>query len=135
MDRGRAAGAPGTLLLTRPATQGLAEVPVHVATLVLQDIVEPRLLTASTPTLRVQAISDGHRVAFSLCGCGCPFQERAGSLLRPAAGAAVVEGRGEDAAAELQALGRGASLGLVGEEAEDRGTPGLLAGPGRPSGQ
>jgi hypothetical protein len=40
--------------------------PVHTATLLLQDMVEPRLLTASTPEVRVQAVSDGARIAFRL---------------------------------------------------------------------
>lgn len=38
--------------------------PVHVAPLLLQDIVEPRLLAASTPQVRVAAITDGSRIAF-----------------------------------------------------------------------
>lgn len=40
--------------------------PVHTAALVLQDMVEPRLLQVSTPSVRVQAITDGERVAFRL---------------------------------------------------------------------
>jgi DMSO reductase family type II enzyme heme b subunit len=40
--------------------------PVHTAPLLLQDMVEPRLLAASTPSVRVQAITDGERVAFRL---------------------------------------------------------------------
>lgn len=42
------------------------DVPVHVAALVLQDMVEPRLLKASTGEVRAQAISDGRRLAFRL---------------------------------------------------------------------
>lgn len=49
-----------------PQHEAWADVPVHVATLVLQDMVEPRLLAASTSTVRAQAISDGRRVAFRL---------------------------------------------------------------------
>jgi DMSO reductase family type II enzyme heme b subunit len=40
--------------------------PQHVAPLILQDMVEPRLLTPSTPEVRVQAVTDGSRVAFHL---------------------------------------------------------------------
>ncbi len=40
--------------------------PVHAAPLLLQDMVEPRLLVPSTATVRVQAASDGSRVAFRL---------------------------------------------------------------------
>lgn len=40
--------------------------PLHPAALVLQDMVDPRLLTASTTQVRVQALTDGARVAFRL---------------------------------------------------------------------
>ena len=40
--------------------------PIHPAALVLQDMVDPRLLEASTPQVRVQALTDGARVAFRL---------------------------------------------------------------------
>jgi hypothetical protein len=39
-------------------------VPLHVEPLVLQDLVEPRLLTPSTQQVRVQAVTDGTRIAF-----------------------------------------------------------------------
>jgi DMSO reductase family type II enzyme heme b subunit len=38
----------------------------HPAALILQDMVEPRLLAASTPEVRVKAISDGANIAFRL---------------------------------------------------------------------
>jgi hypothetical protein len=40
--------------------------PEHVATLLLQDLVEPRLMKPSTPQVRVRAVTDGSRVAFRL---------------------------------------------------------------------
>lgn len=40
--------------------------PVHPAKLLMQDVVEPRLMQASTPTVRVQAITDGRQIAFRL---------------------------------------------------------------------
>ena len=43
-----------------------SEAPVHVEPLLLQDLVEPRLMTPSTVQVRIQAISDGTRVAFRL---------------------------------------------------------------------
>lgn len=56
--RGRLPAAPGD--------EAWSDVPVHVARLLLQDMVEPRLLSASTPDVRVQALTDGTRVAFRL---------------------------------------------------------------------
>jgi hypothetical protein len=40
--------------------------PEYVATLILQDLVEPRLLKPSTTSIRVRSISDGSNVAFRL---------------------------------------------------------------------
>lgn len=40
--------------------------PVHATALLLQDMVEPRLLEASTPEARVRALTDGGRIAFRL---------------------------------------------------------------------
>ena len=40
--------------------------PAFPAGLILQDLVEPRLLVPSTPTLEVRALTDGARVAFRL---------------------------------------------------------------------
>lgn len=42
------------------------EAPVHVAPLILQDLVEPRLLKPSTAEVRVRAVSDGTRIALRL---------------------------------------------------------------------
>jgi DMSO reductase family type II enzyme heme b subunit len=41
-------------------------VPVHIAPLLLQDMVEPRQLAVTTREVRVRAISDGAKVAFRL---------------------------------------------------------------------
>jgi DMSO reductase family type II enzyme heme b subunit len=42
------------------------KVPFYTAALLPQDMVEPRLLRASTPAVRVQALTDGSQVAFRL---------------------------------------------------------------------
>jgi hypothetical protein len=39
---------------------------VHAAPLLLQDVVEPRQLAATTPSIEAQALSDGRHVAFRL---------------------------------------------------------------------
>ena len=49
-----------------PADAVWQSVPVHIAPLLLQDMVEPRLLKASTAEVRVRAITDGTRIAFRL---------------------------------------------------------------------
>lgn len=49
-----------------PADAAWHTAPVHVAPLLLQDMVEPRLLKASTPDVRVQAATDGREIAFRL---------------------------------------------------------------------
>jgi hypothetical protein len=49
-----------------PADAAWRSAPVHPAALILQDLVEPRLMTPSTAQVRVQAITDGARVAFRL---------------------------------------------------------------------
>ncbi|HXG52719.1 MAG TPA: ethylbenzene dehydrogenase-related protein [candidate division Zixibacteria bacterium] len=41
-------------------------VPLHTARLVLQDMVEPRLMQASTPFVEVQAVTDGREIVFRL---------------------------------------------------------------------
>lgn len=41
-------------------------VPLHVSKLILQDLVEPRLLEPSTPEVSVKAITDGSSIAFRL---------------------------------------------------------------------
>jgi DMSO reductase family type II enzyme heme b subunit len=40
--------------------------PVHASKLILQDLVEPRLMTASTQEVRVQAVTDGTEIAFRI---------------------------------------------------------------------
>ena len=41
-------------------------VPLHVSKMILQDLVEPRLLEPSTPEVQVKAITDGNEIAFRL---------------------------------------------------------------------
>jgi hypothetical protein len=55
-----------TPLPATAADPAWTDVPVHTASLVLQDMVEPRLLRASTTLVRVQALSDGERIAFRM---------------------------------------------------------------------
>ena len=42
------------------------QAPLHTAKLVVQDIVEPRLMQASTPFINVQSVTDGRQIAFRL---------------------------------------------------------------------
>jgi len=49
-----------------PGDAAWQDVPVHASPLLLQDMVEPRLLTASTGGVHVRAITDGTRVAFRI---------------------------------------------------------------------
>jgi hypothetical protein len=49
-----------------PNDAAWSDVPVHAAPLILQDMVEPRLLKASTAEVRVRAVSDGTRIALRL---------------------------------------------------------------------
>jgi DMSO reductase family type II enzyme heme b subunit len=53
-------------LAASPDDSAWAALPVHVAPLVPQDMVEPRLLKASTPEVRVRAMHDGTSMAFLL---------------------------------------------------------------------
>ena len=53
-------------LAAAPSDAAWAALPVHVAPLVPQDMVEPRLLKATTPEVRVRAMHDGTTVAFLL---------------------------------------------------------------------
>ncbi len=55
-----------TSLPSDPADAAWNDVPVHVAPLILQDLVEPRLLKPSTAEVRVRAITDGTRIALRL---------------------------------------------------------------------
>jgi DMSO reductase family type II enzyme heme b subunit len=56
----------GDALPVSPGDAAWAVAPVYTAKLLLQDVVEPRLLETSTPEVRVQAISDGERLALRL---------------------------------------------------------------------
>ena len=58
--------AQSAALPDSPVDGAWAKVPVGLVPLVLQDMVEPRLLVVSTPEVRVRALTDGERVAFLL---------------------------------------------------------------------
>lgn len=62
----RAVQVPAAALSTDPADPAWSRVPVHAAALLPQDVVEPRLLAASTAAVEVQAMTDGARLAFRL---------------------------------------------------------------------
>lgn len=49
-----------------PLDAAWRQAPVHTSALMLQDLVEPRLMTTSTKEVRVWALTDGARVAFRL---------------------------------------------------------------------
>lgn len=49
-----------------PTDAAWNDAPIHIAPLILQDMVEPRLLKPSTTEVRVRAITDGTRVALRL---------------------------------------------------------------------
>jgi DMSO reductase family type II enzyme heme b subunit len=49
-----------------PAADAWQMVPEHVAKLLPQDLVEPRVVTPTTPEVRVRAITNGTQVAFRL---------------------------------------------------------------------
>ncbi len=49
-----------------PSDGAWNQAPEHIAKLLLQDLVEPRLMKPSTAEVRVQAITDGSNVAFRL---------------------------------------------------------------------
>ena len=49
-----------------PNDPAWANAPEHIAPLLLQDLVEPRLMKASTPDVRVRAFTNGAQIAFRL---------------------------------------------------------------------
>lgn len=49
-----------------PADEAWQAVPEHIAKLLPQDLVEPRLVTPTTPDVRVRALTNGTHVAFRL---------------------------------------------------------------------
>jgi hypothetical protein len=57
---------PATSLPGDPLDPAWSAAPEYVAVLVPQDIVEPRQMRASTPEVRVRAMSDGKELAFRL---------------------------------------------------------------------
>jgi len=71
-SRPPATSSPEVVALVRdelpgdPEDSAWDEVPFHTAELLRQDMVEPRLLETSTPSMDVRAITDGRRIAFRL---------------------------------------------------------------------
>jgi len=61
VEAGRVASVPSA-----PTDAAWEQAPEHVAKLIPQDLVEPRLLTPSTAEVRVRALADGKMVAFRL---------------------------------------------------------------------
>jgi hypothetical protein len=57
---------PSTTIPLDPASSAWDRAPEHLAALLLQDLVEPRLMKASTPDVRVRAITNGSEIAFRL---------------------------------------------------------------------
>ena len=53
-----------------PADPRWDNVPVHAAQLLPQDVVEPRVLAATTPSVEAQALTDGKSIAFRLSWAG-----------------------------------------------------------------
>lgn len=58
--------ATSATLPSDPADPAWNALPVHRAPLLLQDMVEPRLMVPSTADVRVRAASDGARIAFRI---------------------------------------------------------------------
>ena len=58
--------ATATAIPVQPADAAWRQAPEFVAPLILQDLVEPRLMKASTTQLRVRALTDGRQLAFRL---------------------------------------------------------------------
>ena len=64
-----------------PAAPAWAHASVHAAAMIPQDMVEPRLLAPSTAVVRVQALSDGARIAFRLEWIDATLDEKPGPAL------------------------------------------------------
>lgn len=57
---------PATTLPLNPGDPVWQSAPVHIAKLLLQDLVEPRLMTPSTADVRVRSLTNGANIAFRL---------------------------------------------------------------------
>ena len=66
-------------LPTSPADAAWRAAPVYTAVLLLQDMVEPRLMTPSTPSVGVQALRNGTRLAFRLSWTDSTQNDRPGA--------------------------------------------------------
>lgn len=66
------------VLPAAPDDAAWATAPVHAAALLPQDVVEPRVLVASTSGVEVQAMTDGTRIAFRVAWAVPARSDRAG---------------------------------------------------------
>ncbi len=57
---------PAATVPAAPGDAAWESAPVHVAKLLLQDLVEPRLMQASTPEVEVRSVQNGAEIAFRL---------------------------------------------------------------------
>ncbi len=53
-------------LPSSPADPAWNDAPVHLAKMIPQDLVEPRLMTSSTPEVRVRSLTNGSEIAFRI---------------------------------------------------------------------
>jgi hypothetical protein len=86
--------------------------PEHVAALLLQDLVEPRLMTISTPDVRVRALTNGSQIAFRLEWADAEVNDLPGAG-RFADGCAVQLPQAADVTApdpQMGQLGRGVEI-------------------------
>jgi hypothetical protein len=86
--------------------------PEHVAALLLQDLVEPRLMKVSTPEVRVRALTNGSQIAFRLEWADAEVNDLPGAG-RFADGCAVQLPQAADTTApdpQMGQLGRGVQI-------------------------
>ncbi len=76
---GEVVAVPAAQLPVDPLDKAWHGAPEHVARLLLQDLVEPRLTTASTPEVRIRALGSGTEVAFRLAWADATVDDRADS--------------------------------------------------------
>ncbi|MEW6321894.1 MAG: ethylbenzene dehydrogenase-related protein [Acidobacteriota bacterium] len=70
---------PAAALPDDPAAPAWRDAPEHAARLLLQDLVEPRLVTPSTPEVRVRALATSTEIAFRLEWPDATVDNRPGS--------------------------------------------------------
>lgn len=70
--------APSDKLPLDPHDPAWNRAPEHVAKLLLQDLVEPRLMTPSTPEVRVRSLTNGSDIAFRIAWTDPTVNDKAG---------------------------------------------------------